>query len=60
MKPIRKNLTKIRFFDFPPDLDANNNVYKDAVEGSLLSKKITQEIHFYGCYPSIKFLEKLK
>jgi hypothetical protein len=60
MKLNSKNLPKIRFIDFPPDLDAGNNVYKDAIEASLLGQEIKQNINFYGCYPNIKFLEKLK
>jgi len=51
-------MKNIKFSNFPPDLNPEDNIYIDAIkdiEPDLYKKR---NIHFYGCYPKIKFIQK--
>lgn len=54
------NTRKIKFSDFPPDLNPKDNIYRDAIMTASQKIDIDLDIHFYGCYPNEDFLKKLK
>ena len=51
-------MENIKFSNFPPDLDPNDNVYLDAIKELNFNPTTKYDIHFYGCYPKIKFTQK--
>jgi hypothetical protein len=51
---------KIKFSDFPPDLDPKDNIYRDAIIHAAGRINFEIDVHFYGCYPNEKFIKKLK
>lgn len=48
----------IKFSNFPPDLNPDDNIFLDAIKDIDLSLRNLTNIHFYGCYPNIKFIQK--
>lgn len=51
-------MENIKFSNFPPDLDPNDNIYLDAIKELNFNPLTKYDIHFYGCYPKIKFTQK--
>ena len=47
------SLGKIKFSDFPPDLNPKDNIYRDAIITATESINLESDVHFYGCYPNV-------
>lgn len=54
------SLGKIKFSDFPPDLNPKDNIYRDAIITATERINLESDVHFYGCYPNVEFTKKLK
>lgn len=54
------SLGKIKFSDFPPDLNPKDNIYRDAIITATERINFELDVHFYGCYPNVEFTKKLK
>lgn len=50
----------IKFSDFPPDLNPQDNIYRDAIITAAERINVDLDVHFYGCYPNENFMKKLK
>ena len=46
---------KIKFSDFPPDLNSKDNIYRDAIIIATERINYDSDVHFYGCYPNVEF-----
>jgi hypothetical protein len=51
-------MKNIKFSNFPPDLNPKDNIFIDAIKDIDSDLHNVTNIHFYGCYPNIKFIEK--
>lgn len=47
-----------KFTNFPPDLNPHANIFLDALNEIDFESVTKKRVHFYGCYPKIKFWEK--
>ena len=55
---MNRKVNKTKFTNFPPDLNPHANVFLDALNEIDFESAAKKRIHFYGCYPKIKFREK--
>jgi len=56
---MKSNVNKTGFTNFPPDLNPKYNIFLEALYEIKKVSNIKKKIHFYGCYPKIRFYKRV-
>ena len=59
-KKMKSTINETRFTNFPPDLNPKYNIFLEALYEINKVSNIKKKIHFYGCYPKIRFYQSTK